>query len=231
MSRRPITGRLEPKFNPFDDDYLTEILKSTALGWAAMKQPMPDEIEDRITFRLAGRLANDPSFAELPYEVVPQYWLLGIDGQRLGRLDLRFKHRHSQRDYFAFEAKRLHVTFPSGKFSTEYPAYVGDDGMMAFLEGHYAEGLPAAGMLGYVMDGQCGKAWNGLDKRIEDQRAPLRLTQGSRLARSALSNTVENAMDGAHLGETTHSVTFYDLRLFHLLLPVEFRQRSTRLTA
>jgi hypothetical protein len=185
-----------------------------------MKQPSKSEIEDRITYRLAGRLANDPHFAELPYDIVAQCWLLGLDGERLGRLDLRFKHRHSQVDYFAFESKRLHVTYPGGRFSTEYPIYAGDEGMMAFINGQYSQGFRAGGMLGYVMDGNADSAWSGLERRIELQRAPLRLIDGSKLVKSALSKATTNAMDGTHLGETEHALDTHHLRLFHLLLPL-----------
>ena len=220
MSGRIFNGRLEPKFNPFHDDYLAEILEAAAVAWARMKHPDGNEIEDNITYRLAGRLANDSHFSELPYDAVPQYWLLGLDGERLGRLDLRFKHRHSQSDYFAFEAKRLHVTYPGGRFSTEYPTYAGDDGMMAFLEGHYSKGFLASGMLGYVMDGKADTAWSGLESRIGVQRTPLKLVAGSRLKKSALSRAVEKGIDGTHLGETEHDLATHHLRLFHLLLPV-----------
>lgn len=220
MSSPIFNGRLDPQFNPFDDDYLVEILEATAVAWARMNQPVTSEIEDRITFRLAGRLANDPHFAELPYDIVPQYWLLGLNGERLGRLDLRFKHRHSQRDYFAFESKRLHVTYPGGSFSTEYPAYTGDDGMMAFINEHYSQGFLAGGMLGYVMDGKTDGAWNGLEQRIEVQRTPLKLIASSRLIQSTLSKAIASGMANARLGETVHDLNTRHLRLFHLLLPV-----------
>jgi hypothetical protein len=220
MNPRTLIGSLEPKFNPFDEDYLIEILTATALAWARMKPPGSNEIEDRITERLAGRLANDPRFAELPYDIVPQYWLLGLNGERLGRLDLRFKHRNSQRDYFAFEAKRLHVKYPSGRFSTEYPTYAGTNGMMAFIGGYYSKRLPACGMLGYVMDNKSERAWTGLEKRIEAQRVQLRLITGSRLSRSILSTTTSSELPGAYLGETQHDLGSHRLRLFHLLLPV-----------
>lgn len=220
MSSRIFNGRLDPQFNPFDDDYLAEILEATAVAWARMNQPGTSEIEDRITFRLAGQLANDPHFAELPYDVVAQCWLLGLNGERLGRLDLRFKHRHSQRDYFAFESKRLHVTYPGGGFSTEYAAYAGDDGMMAFISGQYSQGFLAGGMLGYVMDGKTDGAWRGLEQRIELQRTPLKLIDSSRLVQSVLSKAIANAMADTHLGETKHDLDTHHLRLFHLLLPV-----------
>ncbi|MEA2818063.1 MAG: hypothetical protein QOJ86_67 [Bradyrhizobium sp.] len=220
MSSQTFNGRLDPQFNPFDENYLIEILEATAVAWARMNQPDASEIEDRITFRLAGRLANDPHFAELPYDIVAQCWLLGLDGERLGRLDLRFKHRHSQRDYFAFESKRLHVTYPGGRFSTEYPAYAGDDGMMAFINGQYSQGFLAGGMLGYVMDGKMAGAWNGLEQRIEQQRTTLRLIDGSKLVKSTLAKAIASATAGTHLGETEHDLDTHHIRLFHLLLPV-----------
>jgi hypothetical protein len=145
---------------------------------------------------------------------------LGLDGERLGRLDLRFKHRHSQLDYFAFESKRLHVTYPGGRFSTEYPIYAGDDGMMAFINGQYSKGFLAGGMLGYVMDGKVDSAWSGLEQGVELRRTPLKLIDSSKLVKSVLSNAIANAMDGTHLGETEHDLDTHHLRLFHLLLPV-----------
>jgi hypothetical protein len=222
MSGRRFNGRLEPKFNPFDDDYLAEILEAAAIAWNRMKHPTVGEIEDRITYRLAGRLLNDPHFVELPYDVIAQCCLLGLNGEQLGRLDLRFKHRHSQRDYFAFESKRLHVIYPGGSFSTEYPTYAGDDGMMAFIEGQYSNGFLAGGMLGYVMDGKTDTAWNGLEKRIDAQRSPLKLARGSKLSKSALSKAIGKGMKGSCLGETDHDLKTRHLRLFHLLLPVSY---------
>jgi hypothetical protein len=220
MSGQSFNGALEPKFNPFEDDYLSEILEAAATAWVRMDHPNGSEIEDKITYRMAGRLANDPLFAELPYDVIPQCWLLGLNGERLGRLDLRFKHRQSQRDYFAFESKRLHVTYPGGGFSTEYPTYVGDDGMMAFIEGQYSKGLLAGGMLGYVMDGKADAALSGLEKRIDAQRNPLKLAGSSSLAKSGLSKAIAKGIGGTQLAETEHDLTTHRLRLFHLLLPV-----------
>jgi hypothetical protein len=215
-----IYGNLEPKFNPFDDNYLAEIVETTAIAWSRMEHPGIGEIEDHITFRLAGRLANDPHFADIPYDIIPQHWLLGLNGERLGRLDIRFKHRQSQRDYFAFESKRLHVTYPGGTFSTEYPTYTGDEGMMAFVEGHYSKGFSAGGMLAYVMDGKCDKALDGLEKRIEARRIPLKLFENSTLAKSALSHSIKSAMVGTHLAETKHDLSTHRLRILHLVLPV-----------
>ncbi len=212
-------GRLDTKFNPFDDEYLAEIVSATAMAWGRMKKPPLGEREDSITFRLAGRIKNDPKFRQLPYDVDAQYWLVGLHGKLLGRLDLHFKHRHSRRDYFAFEAKRLHVQYPGGTRSTEYPTYVGEAGMRAFLTGQYADGLPAGGMLAYVMDGQTDRAWLGLTKAIYAKREALRMAQGATFARSSLSNAI-SSKPGMHLGETRHGLKKRNLRILHLILPV-----------
>lgn len=225
MSISRFGGTLQQQFNPFQDDYLSEIIEATATAWVRLQPPKRGEIEDRITFRLAGRLANDPYFADLPYDVVPQYWLLGLNGQRLGRLDLRFKHRFSQRDYFAFEAKRLHVSRPGGGFSNEYSVYAGDAGMMAFVTEQYCKGFPAGGMLGYIMDGKSIDAWAGLVKRIDLRRKPLKLVGTTGLLKSALSAAIQHALSGTHLGETQHHLSTYNLRQFHLLLPVQSLSR------
>jgi hypothetical protein len=221
MSGRSFIGSLNPEFNPFDGDYLAEILEATAHAWARMKPPKRTEIEDRITRRLVGQLVNAPEFAEIPYDVITQWEIVGLNGELLGRLDIRLKHRRSRRDYFGFEAKRLHVKYPSGKTSKEYSTYTGEAGMMAFIEGQYSKMLPACGMLGYVMDGKSDDAWSGIGKQIESQRIALKLSAGSSFARSALPRLVlERAVVGSHLGETDHDLMTHRLRLFHLLLPV-----------
>jgi hypothetical protein len=117
------------------------------------------------------------------------------------------------------ESKRLHVTYPGGKESTEYSVYAGDEGMMAFMEGQYSKNLPAAGMLGYVMDGNTDAAWDGLAACLEDRRDSLRLPATSKLVKSTLAQAVSNSLTGTRLGETLHDLKIYTLRLFHLLLP------------
>ena len=212
------SGRLEPEFNPFTHEFLEEILRAVAHAWARMKRPKSDEIEDRITFRLAGRLQNDPIFRNLPYDIVPQYWLLGIDGRRLGRLDLRFKHRNSQKDYFAFESKRLHVRYPGGSFGSEYSVYSGVAGMGAFLDGLYSGDLPAAGMLGYVMDGDTERARQGMMRNLVNRQTELNL-QNATLALASFSLDAQNSLGGTLLMESKHQLSERQLRLFHMLLP------------
>src|ERR1035441_10229988 len=214
------SGQLDPEFNPFfGEDYLAQIMEAVARAWRQMPQPKPTEIENRITSRLAGWLLNAPGFAgELPFHVVPQHQLPDITGKILGQLDICFKHLQSTRDYFAVEAKRLHVAYGSG-MRPEYLRLVGNEGMKAFIEGQYSKNLPAGGMLGYVMDGDTPKAWSGLATRIEGRRQELKLGASSKLTKSKLSHIEASGMSGTLLGETAHQIG-YKLRLFHLLLPV-----------
>lgn len=210
------SGQLNAAFNPFADSYLVEILRTVALAWTRMKQPKSTEIEDRITRKLTACLRHDPTFRDLPFDVSQQVILDDIDANYLGRLDLQVKHRHSARDYFGFEAKRLHLSY-----SPEYLTYVSDKGMGAFIGGPYSGGLPAAGMLGYVMDAQTDKAWAGLTARIDDKRETLQLLTSTGLVVSPLSDGVSAGLQGTLLGETQHSLASHVLRLFHLLLPVQ----------
>jgi hypothetical protein len=213
-------GNLDPQFNPFAEDELSEIVRIAAMAWKSMKQPPKSELEDNITFRVAGRIALDPDFAESPYDVVTQFWILGLDGQRLGRIDLRFQHRHSKRLYFAFEAKRLHVTYPKGKFSSEYATYAGPQGMLAFVDETYSKGFAASGMLGYVMDGRSQDAVVGLRTKIEKKRAELKLSPNTSFDVSGLSPAIQNSLSGTSLHETLHQLSPHTLRMLHLIVPV-----------
>ena len=78
------SGYLDAEFNPFTDDYLGEILEAVAAAWARMKPAKQRGLEDQITLAIAGRLRHDPEFANLPFDIVPQYWLTDVDGRRRG---------------------------------------------------------------------------------------------------------------------------------------------------
>jgi hypothetical protein len=213
------SGRLDAEFNPFADEYLGEILGAVAVAWARMKQPRFNELEDQITRKLVACLRHNRIFRELPFDITQQFILDDVDANYLGRLDLHVKYRQSQRDYFAFEAKRLHLNY-GGKIVGEYSSYVGSAGMGAFIEGPYSNGLPTGGMLGYVMNADTENAWIGLGKSIESKREVLRLLSSSQLIESALKHHVTGGSPGTLLGETIHGDAATTLRMFHLLLPV-----------
>lgn len=219
------SGRLDAEFNPFTDEYLGEILEAVAIAWARMKRPKSTELEDQITRKLVACLRHNSIFRELPFDVTQQFILDDVDAKYLGRLDLHVKYRQSQRDYFAFEAKRLHLSY-----ATEYSTYVSGEGMGAFIEGPYSKGLAAAGMLAYVMDGDTERAWTGLATRIHARREDLRLQASSQFGESELKQHVKDGLPGTRLGETLHDLASHALRLLHLLLPIKSKFHSVPAT-
>ncbi len=232
-------GQLASEFDPFGENMLAEIMETVVTTWSKMRRFTPQEImkrwtakgkrkngpppvephENWITDRLAGLILNDPQFRNLPFDVAPQHRLIDIDGNEPGRIDLYFKHRHSHRAYFAFEAKRLHVTYPGGSNSKEYATYISDAGMEAYVLGQYSEGFPAAGMLGYVMDGQTAVAWEGLKASIETRREQLRMRSSGTLMISPLKTSQGISMPLSLLGKTLHHLAGRTLELLHLILP------------
>ena len=232
------SGQLAPKFDPFGENVLAEIMAVIVTAWSKVRRFTDEEIRSRsrrkgkrkktappvqplenwITRRLARIIRFDPAFRDIPFDVNTQVETLEIEDDP-DKLDLHFKHRHSQRDYFAFEAKRLHVKYPGGSRPLEYGAYTSDKGMGAYVIGQYSEGLPAAGMLGYVMDGETQAAWSGLDASIQGRREPLKMAAGAKLEISALHHLMERGNPGTLLGETLHHLAAGVMRIFHLLVP------------
>lgn len=76
--------------------------------------------------------------------------------------------------YLAYECKRLNVTY--GTRVRNYCGPYVDDGLMRFVSGQYAKGLPMATMIGYVMNGNNTTARRGLRRAMKLRTAALRLT-------------------------------------------------------
>ncbi|EWS66600.1 hypothetical protein Y695_00008 [Hydrogenophaga sp. T4] len=76
--------------------------------------------------------------------------------------------------YLAYECKRLNVPYAARVRNLCVP-YV-DEGLMRFVTGQYSNGLPMATMLGYVMNGDNGRARRGLRKVMKARAATLGLT-------------------------------------------------------
>ncbi len=47
------------------------------------------------------------------------------------------------------------------------------EGMSRFVEGRYADAAKQSGMIAYVIDGNCGKAFTSIDERITEKAAAL----------------------------------------------------------
>lgn len=117
----------------FPNDFLDDIIGRVFVAWDRIPKPITETLETRITKLLRHQYAYDPIIKQLPFQIRRE---LTVDdpesGDELGRIDLCLLHGNEEDVYFAFECKRLNVTFDSG-FKTLAPAYVGEDGIGCFV--------------------------------------------------------------------------------------------------
>ncbi len=107
----------------------------------------------------------------------------------LGRGDLAFLAATGAKKpwpYFLTEAKRLHVTFPSGWHSLVSEYVTGEQGMLCFVKGRYARGLAFGGMLGYVFDGHVAEARVSIAAAIQKNAEKLKCTNPKTLVDSKI---------------------------------------------
>ena len=133
-----------------------------------------------------------------------------VSGDELGRIDLCLLHGNDEDVYFAFECKRLNVTFPSG-FKTLAPEYVGEDGIGCFVSQKYSVGQKYGGMIGYVFDGNIEVAMESIGARIKDKATKVALKS------SGLGSTNLSVANDC-LRETLHDTTNGEFTIFHLFV-------------
>ncbi len=90
-------------------------------------------------------------------------------GKRRMRIDIiiesSFRPRHKTRPRYIFEAKRLRKpSHPVGQ-------YVGQEGLIRFIQGRYAPDCPEVAMLGYVQTDTADRWIDELNKRFENDSA------------------------------------------------------------
>jgi hypothetical protein len=141
------------------------------------------------------------------------------DVEEKGRIDLVFIHGFREDVYFAFECKRLNVTY-KGKTRSLATEYVGGQGLSAFIQNWYSQGLINAGMLGYVMDGDTKNAQEEIDRNIKLNKASLKTKNG--LSRSSL-------LKDETIKESVHNLSDRQMTVHHvflsLVMPVKNRKR------
>ncbi len=137
--------------------------------------------EDHITEHLVYALIRTK---KVPGRVVYQYALLVEDAEQnvslLSNIDFVLTIGDDEDIYLACECKRLNVTFRSGPkgLAREYV----DEGLMRFITGQYANGLPFAMMLGYVMDAQSSRARRSLKQAMQFRSTEIGLQSERDLA-------------------------------------------------
>lgn len=197
----------------FPDDFIEDIITRVPVAWDRIPKPISEVLETRITKLLRHQYAYDPVIKQLPFQVRRE---LPIDdpksGEELGRIDLCLLHGNDEDTYFAFECKRLNVTFPSGQFAPLSGEYVGTNGMGCFISRQYASGHRLGGMIGYVFDGNIAGAQQAILKIIEATFAVLNMADGELLKSSFLPHDIR-------LRETDHPRAVPPMRLYHIFLP------------
>jgi hypothetical protein len=202
-------------FSPlFPDDFLEDIVGRMFVAWNRIPKPITEVLETRITKLLRHQYAYDPIIKQLPFQVRRE---LPIDdpatGEELGRIDLCLLHGNDEDVYFAFECKRLNVTFPSGKFESRAAQYVGPEGIGCFVSQKYASGQQHGGMIGYVFNGDIDTARSAINNQLAKSKTDLALLSNG-LATCGISP------ENSQLKETQHIISGNALTIYHLLLPI-----------
>lgn len=195
----------------FPNDFLDDIIGRVFVAWDRIPKPITETLETRITKLLRHQYAYDPIIKQLPFQIRRE---LTVDdpesGDELGRIDLCLLHGNDEDVYFAFECKRLNVTFDSG-FKTLAPAYVGEDGIGCFVSQKYSVGQTCGGMIGYVFDGNMEVAMESVEERIKDKATEIALKS------SGLVSTNLSVANG-YLRETRHGTANGEFAIFHLFV-------------
>lgn len=205
---------------PFPAEEIPFILGAVLRCSVALRKKHATEYENTISNRLRKLMIRDPELRQRPVELEREALVYDDDGDEedpVGRLDFRFLFAtgsRKPRPYFAIEAKRLHVAFPS-RWDPCIPEYVtGSQGMMCFIGQRYAQGLASGGMLGYVFDGDIEKARTSIAASIEKNRKKLKTVPPFKLVPSSV------LPGDSRVTETVHSLAHGKFVIYHLFVAV-----------
>ena len=191
-----------------DDLFLRFVMD---VWWQVMARLPADALEDAITKTLVSQLDADTWIRALFY---CDYQFVPMDRTQDGSLgqdrfiDIAMIMDNDRSRYLAYECKRLNVR-REGARRSQAGSYVAD-GMMRFVTGQYAAGLPVACMIGYVMDGDLSFAYARIKATIERNQSTLHLQNGP---------ANEPPLDAMTRFVTTHQRNGDDIELRHALLP------------
>ena len=181
------------------------------------KPPEEDPIaikEDPITINLVDLLNRDPVarrwFHYIDFQYEPVAHTAEGTAYSTGRIDMAVILSQDRDIYLAYECKRLNLVRQDGRRSLAGD-YV-QDGLSRFVVEQYAEGLPLACMLGYVLDGDLEYAESNVRTRIAELREEVGL--------------VAEPRDAAPIGESKRFFSRHrrqsgaEIEVRHALFPV-----------
>jgi hypothetical protein len=193
----------------FPDEEIPHILDAIKRCMAGIRKISEQEHETQITKRLHIKLKGDSILRQRPVWPDRETAEDEEDTGEEGRLDLRFMLQDpalKPPPYFAVEAKRLHVTFPSGWQSLVSEYVKGNQGMMCFITGRYSRGLRSGAMLGYVFDGDIARASRSISEMTAKSAKTLKLLNVPKKP--------------GILWKTVHRMDSQEFIIFHLLSEV-----------
>lgn len=204
----------------FPAEEISFILGAVLRCSAALRKKGATEYENRISDRLRKLLLRDSDLRERPVYLDREAYVYddtSDEENAAGRLDFRFLYSTEGRQpwpYFAIEAKRLHVTFPSGPDPCVSEYVTGNQGMMCFIDQRYAKGLTSGGVLGYVFDGDVDRARVSVAVAIKKHGDKLKCVPPFAMVASAI------VPGDSRVSETTHHLPHGDFTIYHLFVPV-----------
>ncbi len=204
----------------FPAEEIPFILATVLRCSANLRKRSTTERETKISNKLRRLLIQDMELRKHPLHLDPETYVYDDSADEenaIGRLDFRFLYSTQTRHpwpYFAIEAKRLHVAFPSGWDSCVHEYVTDHQGMMCFIEQRYAQGLASGGMLGYVFDGNIEKARTSVATSIEVNREKLKTAPPFKLVPSSV------LPGDSRVSETIHALAHADFVIYHLFVAV-----------
>ena len=204
----------------FPTEEIPFILAALLRCSATLHKRNATERETMISKRLRKFLIQDVELRKRPIHLDPEAYVYDDDADEenaVGRLDFRFLYSTQTQHpwpYFAIEAKRLHVTFPSGWDSCVHKYVTDHQGMMCFVDQRYGQGLESGGMLGYVFDGDIEKARISIAASIEANREKLKTAPPFKLVLSSV------LPGDSRVSETTHALAHGAFIIYHIFVAV-----------
>ena len=200
--------RWAPEYRRRNAAFLCFVMK---VWWQVVARLPADSSENAITKCLVDRLAADARARArfyCDYQFVPIEWTHDGSLTEDRFIDIALIVRNDRSRYLAYECKKLNVR-REGAWRSQAGSYVAD-GIMRFVTGKYADGLPVGCMIGYVMDGNLSLAYARIKVAVRRSRCPLRLLDGP---------ADEPYLDDMTRFVTTHGRNGDDIELRHALLP------------
>lgn len=198
---------------PFED--IPRIIQNILSCCATLSRQIPGEKENDLTRRLYIQLCRFPEYRVGPIVPYPESATVVIDDDEpelTGRADIIFTCSLGLETYFAVEAKRLFVTYPSGKSASLVTGYI-NDGMMRYVTGQYASKMTEGAMLGYVCDNTVPDARSILAQAVTKESVKLHLATDGVWQESTLE--VSPSID-----ETRHDLMHRRFTMYHILTKV-----------